>query len=192
MAIGQDARTLPADLKDLPPWLEGTEGFAPVLHALDRGQAATIDGAWHSAASLSAGTLALHAPATLLVVLAHPRDLDAWAEDLRSFTGLTAQILPAWDSLPTADTVIDEVGGQRLRLIRRLDGDSPPRLLLTTIQALLQPVPTREQLAERRRRLRVGQTVPPEELVTWLVERGFQRMNAVELPGEFSQRGGIL
>src|SRR3954453_3935472 len=109
MAIGQDARPLPAELKDLPPWLEGTEGVAPVLAALERGQAATVDGAWHSAASLAAGTLALHAPATVLVVLAHPRVLDSWADYLRSFTGLTAQVFPAWDALPSADTVIDEV-----------------------------------------------------------------------------------
>src|SRR4051812_10439792 len=95
-------QALPGDLKDLPPWLETAEGFAPVLQALERGQAATVDGAWHSAASLAAGTLARHAPATVLVVLAHPRDVDAWAEDLRSFTGLSAQVFPAWDALPSA------------------------------------------------------------------------------------------
>jgi len=145
------SRPLPSDLKDLPPWLEASEGFAPVLAALRKGQAATIDGAWHSAAALAAGSLAQQTPATLLVVLAHPRDLDAWAEDLASFTGITSLVFPAWDSLPNKETVLDDVGGQRLRMIRRLDGDAPPRLILTTMPALLQPVPTREQLAERRK-----------------------------------------
>src|SRR5438093_1129588 len=50
----------------------------------------------------------------------------------------------------------------------------------------------RQQLAQQRRRLRVGAAVGLEELTTWLVERGYQRMEAVELPGEFSRRGGIL
>jgi transcription-repair coupling factor (superfamily II helicase) len=185
-------RPLPSDLKELPPWLEDGDGFAHVVAALQKGQAATIDGAWHSAAPLSVGTLAKHAPATILVVLAHPRDLDHWAEDLASFTGITSLVFPAWDSLPTAETVRDEIGGARLRLIRRLDGDTPPRIILTTMPALLQPAPTREQLAARRKKLRVGQTLPPEDLVRWLVERDFQRMNAVEVAGEFSQRGGIV
>ncbi len=186
------SRPLPSDLKDLPPWLEAGEGFAPLVSALQKGQAGTIDGTWHSAAALAVGALSKHAPATLLVVLAHPRDLDSWAEDLASFTGITSLVFPAWDSLPNKETVRDDIGGQRLRLIRRLDGDTPPRLILTTMPALLQPAPTREQLAARRRTLRVGQTIVPEDLVKWLVQRDFQRMNAVEVPGEFSQRGGII
>jgi transcription-repair coupling factor (superfamily II helicase) len=182
----------PASLQDLPCWLEAAEGFAAVAEALDRGDAATIDGAWNSSAALAAATLALRAPATLLVVLAHPRDLDHWAGDILSFSGLHAITFPAWDSLPTADTVIDEIGGQRLRVLRQLEGDAPPKVLLTTMQALLQPVPDRDQLGQQRRRLRVGQDVPMEEVLAWLVAQGFQRMEAVEIPGEFSSRGGIL
>src|SRR5204863_5806567 len=54
------------------------------------------------------------------------------------------------------------------------------------------PVPDRERLAAQRRTLRVGQTLALEEFTAWLVGHGFQRMEAVELPGEFSLRGGIL
>src|SRR5581483_11123028 len=182
----------PARLQDLPQWLEAGEGFAAVLEALARRHAATVDGCWNSSAALVAAALARHAPQTVLVALAHPRDLDFWAQDLVSFAGLRPLIFPAWDALPTAETVVDETGGQRLRVLRQLEDDPPPRVVLTTVQALLQPVPDREQLARRRRRLRVGQEVPPEELVAWLIEQGFQRMEAVEVPGEFSQRGGIL
>jgi transcription-repair coupling factor (superfamily II helicase) len=192
MSSGSATRALPSRLQDLPRWLEGTEGFSALLQALQDGQAATVDGTWNSSASLIAATLGLHAPRTLLVVLAHPRDLDAWDEDLLSFAGARAVTFPAWDALPNADTVIDEVGGRRLRVLRQLEGDSPPKLLLTTIQALLQPVPNRAQLAQHRKRLRLGQDVPIEEIVAWLVEQGFQRMEAIEIPGEFSQRGGIL
>ena len=68
----------------------------------------------------------------------------------------------------------------------------PPRLVLTTIQALLQPVPDRAEFAARRRILRRGETADLEELAAWLVEHGYQNTDAVELPGEFSRRGGIL
>src|ERR1043166_6753167 len=183
---------MPAGLAELPDWLEAAEGFPAVVEGLLRAQAATIDGAWNSSASLVAATLGRQAPATLLVVLAHPRSLDDWATAILSFAGIHVGVFPAWDSLPTADTVIDEIGGQRLRVLRQLEGDTPPRILLTTMQALLQPVPDREQLGKQRKRLRVGQDAPMEEIVTWLVGQGLQRMEAVEIPGEFSSRGGIL
>lgn len=184
--------SLPATLRDLPDWLEAADDFAPVLAALHHGQAATVDGAWNSSAALVAATIGLKAPKTLAIVLAHPRDLDSWSEDLVSFTGLRPHVFPAWDALPTADTVLDEIGGQRLRVLRQLEGDTPPRLLLTTMQALVQPVPNREQLTGQRKKLRLHQEIPLDALAAWLVEHGFQRMEAVEIPGEFSRRGGIL
>ena len=192
MSTGSATPSLPSRLQELPRWLEGTQGFSALLDALQQGHAATVDGTWNSSASLVAATLGSHAPRTLLVVLAHPRDLDAWDEDLLNFGGVRAVTFPAWDTLPHAETVIDEIGGKRLRVLRQLESDSPPKLLLTTIQSLLQPVPNREQLAQHRRRLRVGQDIPIEEIVAWLIEQGFQRMEAIEIPGEFSQRGGIL
>jgi len=185
-------KSLPNTLTDLPRWVEAAEGFAPIVAALKKGEAATIDGAWKSSASLVAATLGLKAPKTLLIVLAHPRALDPWAADLVSFTGSRPLVFPAWDSLPTAETVLDETGGQRLRLLRQLEGDHPPRFLLTTMQALIQPVPSRDQIIEQRKKLRLGQEISLEDLSAWLVDNGFQRMEAVEVPGEFSRRGGIL
>ncbi|MCS7046811.1 MAG: transcription-repair coupling factor, partial [Gemmataceae bacterium] len=185
-------RPWPTSLRDLPSWVETTEGFAPLLAALRARRAATIDGAWHSAAALTAAALGLAAPRTLLVVLAHPRDLDAWSDDLVSFTGQRPALFPAWDALPTIHTVLDEVGGLRLRLLRHLESEPPPRFVLTTMQALLQPVPSREQLGQRRLALRLGAEIGLEDLVAWLGEHGYQRMDAVELPGEFSRRGGIV
>src|SRR5207237_1010037 len=64
--------------------------------------------------------------------------------------------------------------------------------VVTTLQALLQPVPDPAQMRKRRKRLSAGATAPLEELTHWLVNHGFQHMEAVELPGEFSRRGGIL
>jgi transcription-repair coupling factor (superfamily II helicase) len=183
---------MPSRLSELPRWLDGSEGFSALLHALQSSQAATVDGAWNSSATLVTAALGLHAPTTLLIVLAHPRELDAWDQDLLSFTGVRSVTFPAWDTLPSADTVLDEIGGRRLRVLRQLEGDQPPKLLLTTIQALMQPVPDRTQLAAHRKRLRVGQETPLEEIVAWLVEHNFQRMEAAEIAGEFSRRGGIL
>ncbi len=67
-----------------------------------------------------------------------------------------------------------------------------PSLIITSIQALLQPVPTRETLTANTRLLHTGQEVELESLLAWLVDNGFHNSSAVELPNEFSIRGGIL
>jgi transcription-repair coupling factor (superfamily II helicase) len=179
-------------LKDLSRMIETAEGFHSVVEALRHGHGATIDGAWGSSSALTAAALGLQAPQLVLVVIAHPGDLDGWAQELASFTGLAPVVFPAWDNLPTDQTLIDEVAGQRLRILRRLEQASSPRYILTPFQALLQPVPDRALLARQRHPVSKGQHADPDDLARWLVEHGFRRTEAVELPGEFSRRGGIL
>jgi transcription-repair coupling factor (superfamily II helicase) len=180
------------NLKDLTRHVQTVEGFHPLVAALKNGHGATVDGAWGSSAALVAADLGLHAPRTLVVVIAHPRDVDGWADDLASFAGLRPTLFPAWDSLPGDNPLLDEVSGQRLRTLKQLEAGEPPRYVLTTVQALIQPVPSKGQLAERRRRLATGDQLEPDDLAGWLVDQGYQRSDAVELPGEFSRRGGIF
>src|SRR4051794_14648019 len=77
-------------LKDLTKIVQKTEGFSSLIATLRQGHAATLDGAWNSAAALAAAALSQHVPKTLVIVLAHPRDVDPWVEDLWSFTGIRA------------------------------------------------------------------------------------------------------
>ena len=74
-------------LKDLTRLVQRAEGFHPLVAALKNGLGATVDGAWGSSASLAAAALGLHASQTLLIVVAHPRDVDSWADDIETFTG---------------------------------------------------------------------------------------------------------
>ena len=74
----------------------------------------------------------------------------------------------------------------------RKKGTVPGAIIVTSMQSLLQPVPGREALAAATREVRVGGTVDEQELARWLVDRGAHSTTAVELPGEFSLRGGIL
>jgi transcription-repair coupling factor (superfamily II helicase) len=180
------------NLKDLTRNSQSAEGFRALVAALKNGHGATIDGAWGSSGALATAAAGLHAGGTVLVALAHPRDADGWVEDLASFAGIRPLVFPAWDSLPSDRTVLDEVAGQRLRILKQLESPDPPRFLVTTMQAVLQPVPDRAQLAGQRRTLRVREQIDPDQLAAWLVGHGFKRTEAVELPGEFSRRGGIV
>src|SRR3954447_24543248 len=155
-------------LTDLVPIIQTVEGFPELLAALEAGRSGTVDGAWGSSAGLAAAALALRAPHTLLVAIAHPRDLDPWATDLFSFSGVHPVVFPAWDTLPAERSgVVDETAGQRLRVLKQLESGQPPRLLLSTFQALLQPVPDRAQLAGNRRVLRAGETLDIDDFSRW-------------------------
>jgi transcription-repair coupling factor (superfamily II helicase) len=180
------------ELKDLTRQIQRAPGFAETLAALNNGRAATIDGAWGSAAGLVSAALGLHAPTTLVIVLAHIGDVDDFRDDVAVFSGITPEIFPAWEKLPREQDATDEVFGKRLRVVGRLAGALPPRLVVTSIQALLQPVPRREVLVRMSRRISLGDNIAVEELAAWLLERGMMRAEVVEVPGEFSLRGGIF
>ncbi|MCS6977729.1 MAG: transcription-repair coupling factor [Gemmatales bacterium] len=178
-------------LAELPDVLAEQPGLADVLAALRAGHAAAVDGAWGSSASLTAALISRHVPTTLLVVLAHLADVDAWCEDLLAFANLRPVVFPAWER--SSDRLLaDEVFGQRLRVLKALHSAQPPRMVVAPVAALMQPTPTAEALARHTRTLRPGETLDPEDLVRWLVEGGMTRREAVELPGEFSRRGGIV
>jgi transcription-repair coupling factor (superfamily II helicase) len=86
--------------------------------------------------------------------------------------------------------------GQNPRQSRGLTGGNALNpssgIIVTSIQSLLQPVPGRDVLAEATREIRVGTALDEQEFTKWLVARGGHSTTAVELPGEFSLRGGIL
>lgn len=181
-----------SELKDLTRLIQRAPGFPEVIAALKNRHAATIDGAWGSAAGLVSAALALHAPTTLIVVLPHVGDVDDFRDDVAVFSGLSPEVLPAWDKLPRERDATDEVFGQRLRVVNRLAGGPPPRVVVASMQALLQPIPKPEVLRTMSRRLEIGDTVQIDELASWLMERGMVRAEVVEVPGEFSLRGGIF
>ena len=61
------------------------------------------------------------------------------------------------------------------------------RIYLKGIAALMQRLPNAAKRKLLYRTLRVGERVPPAQLAAWLTERGYQRMEAVENPGEYNR-----
>ena len=209
-------------LQRLVERLEGVEGFAGVVASLRAGHSATLDGVRGSSAALVAAALARHAPGPLVVVLPQPGEIDDFCDDLAVFSELAPERFPAWEAMPAERHIDDDVCGDRLRLLKILQagknlaadaadtnvcptGDGKRRgakysaiaspassLILTSIQGLMQPAPSQDLLARQTRRLATGQTVDVEHLTRWLVEQGFHGTTAVQMPGEFSSRGGIL
>ncbi|MBA3484405.1 MAG: transcription-repair coupling factor [Pirellulales bacterium] len=186
-------------LRGLPIQLESHAGFSEVLTSLAAGQSGTLGGVWGSSRALVAASLARRCPATLVVVLPHTNEVDALADDLSLFTDADCERLPAWESDAGARLVYDETFGQRQRLLKRLAESSRglttrrgSAIVVTSIQSLLQPLPSQEEFAAATHRLAVGERLDLNAFTHWLAERGCHGTTAVEQPGEFSLRGGIL
>jgi transcription-repair coupling factor (superfamily II helicase) len=179
-------------LRRLAAHLESEAGFSEVLASLTAGQAGTLGGVWGSSRAVVAANLADHCPQTLVVVLPHLADVDALADDLALFSAARVERFPAWESDSGERVLHDEIFGQRLRVLKLLAGGAVASVVVTAIQSLLQPVPSVEELRGATRRLAVGSQLVVDDLARWLVERGCRATTAVELPGEFSQRGGIF
>jgi transcription-repair coupling factor (superfamily II helicase) len=194
MAEAPTVHTAPDRLFELVGRLETQGGFADVIASLQAGHAATLGGVWGSSCALVAASLVRHASGPLVIVCPHMDDIDDFCDDLTMFTGVTPEQFPAWEreARDSEKLVYDEIYGQRLRLLKRLADGDPPPLIVTSIQSLLQPVPGQAAIADSTRRLKRGDAVDVQQLLTWLVEGGFQNTTAVELPGEFSPRGGIV
>ena len=188
---------------DLVPTIARAQGFAGVIAALRQGRGATIEGAWGSSAALAIAALACEAPGMVLVVIAHVGDIDEFVEDLKTFVGERPEVFPAWLKPPvvTSDLndpaagVADEIAARRLHLVQTWRGagsSASPKLVVTPIQALVQPVPRADALQTAVKTLNVGQTLKPEDLMAWMSSLGMTRVEVVEVAGEFSSRGGLI
>ncbi len=110
--------------------------------------------------------------------------------------GAVLLCLPAWDCLP-----YDRVSPHRDIVARRLDTltrlmdasvRDEGRLVITTVNALLQRLPPRAALADRVLRAAAGDQLPLEHLTDFFAHNGYLRAETVSEPGEFALRGGIV
>ncbi len=103
--------------------------------------------------------------------------------------------LPAWDCLPY-DRISPNpvIASARLEGLRALEAGATrqPRITLTTVNAVLQRVPARESLRKAQWRLRPGQILDNNRLMTFLAGNGFERTDLVREAGEYAVRGGII
>jgi len=168
-----------------------------VAASLAPGQTVRFGGVWGSSAAMIGGALGRITGRPILFVTTHLDDADALADDIELFTGAAAQIFPAWELEVGSEHVSDDIIGERMRICTLLAEppearDEPVDVLIAPVMALLQPVPTPQALAEARLSLRLGGELPPEEIMSWLVDSGFEQVDQVDKPNEFARRGGII
>jgi transcription-repair coupling factor (superfamily II helicase) len=103
--------------------------------------------------------------------------------------------IPAWDCLPydrvspNVDIVSRRVEGLT-RLIEPAKGRA--RLILTTVNALLQKVPPRGAFSHATFHAKIGDRIDLDKLQAYLAHNGYTRAQTVREAGEFAIRGGII
>ncbi|MFM7333517.1 MAG: transcription-repair coupling factor [Tabrizicola sp.] len=101
---------------------------------------------------------------------------------------------PAWDCLPY-DRVSPnpEISARRMATLAVLaDGLKGPYVLLTTLNAATQKVPTRDLVRAASFRATVGDRVDEARLKGFLARMGFTPVSTVAEPGDYALRGGIV
>jgi len=173
---------------------------------------AAAEGLWGSSAPILAAIVAERLARPLLLITAHVDEADDVRDDIQTATGVAPDLLPQLDTLPSESVGPDELADERLRLCLHLMDHAPargsqgpgnepldrgvgsthPTCIVAPIYALMQPVPTPDAIGARSFHVRVGQALDPETLTRWLAAHGFRRADAVDVPGDFARRGGIV
>ncbi len=135
---------------------------------------------------------------SFLIVTASDEDAERVYDDVHFFhtmLGLSSAALaffPEWETLPYEPTApAPELIAKRARTLHRLT-EGARTVLVTSIPALLQRLMPVSVFVEGCAQLKAGGTLEREALIARLLRLGYRRGSVVEIPGEFSVRGGIL
>ena len=67
-----------------------------------------------------------------------------------------------------------------------------PMIIITTIEAIMQKMITKQELYQNKIDFKVGKTYSLDSLKEKLVQLGYERNDLIENKGQFSIRGGIV
>jgi transcription-repair coupling factor (superfamily II helicase) len=152
-----------------------------------------VAGNWGSFAHLLTAHIAKQINRPILYICPHIDDADKTFDDLHAFGADKINPLPAWEGTEDLADATDEIRSERLRIVSYLSSLSGDNFIIpTSIQALCQPVPKPQKLAESALSLSVDTGKAPEDVIEWLVDNGFERVDRIDLPGQFARRGGII
>ncbi len=158
----------------------------------DRGVAAA-SGLWGSSTAAAIAAIRRELKRPILLICGHLDEADDLADDIELFLGSRPNILPAVELAGSLGRMSEEQVSNRLRMIAKFaGGDFSPGLLVAPVQALMQSVPSPQQFGQLMRTIKPGLKLEPEKLIVWLSERGYNRLEQVEVPGDFAVRGGII
>ena len=189
---------------NIKTWLKpycASPAIEQAIDKLNQSKNPVIDGSRGSSTTLLAGAIAHKQNRMTLLVVAHLDDVDDAIEDLKLFQtispNLTTHRFGALEVLPGESNISIELLAERMNVVDTLTDpnnqiNDQPVVIVASIQSLMQAVPDREAIEQWAISLQPGREYSPSQLINWLVEKSYARVDVIEQPGEFAVRGGIV
>jgi transcription-repair coupling factor (superfamily II helicase) len=179
--------------------------FVAALESWDMNNAITWEGVWPNAAAPLIAASQIAKPRTAVVIVPQPVDIDTIVRDLDYLLERTCEIFPQASDDAEIESLLQQEVVQRLQVLSKLESqlnqsakqksvvkESPPALVVTTLPALMHAVPSPDSIRSSRRVIKQGTVENLADLRAWLAAAGYLTTTSVQLPGEFTVRGGIL
>jgi len=182
------------------PALGRWEAFAAVLEAMRAGRHIALDGLGGSAQAYLVSAVAREMQRGALVVVPTGERADALHDDLAAFLadrGVSPEaaglfVFPSLETLLYEEARPDrELVRERLATLQRLLSGQPA-VVIATPESMLHVTLPPVALRAAQTSLTAGSQIEQVALLGRLVELGYERQAAVEGPGEFAVRGGIV
>jgi len=187
-------------VKNILKLVRKDEKYKQIADNLISGQDCHVQGLWGSSAAFLIAGLAndknISRKGEILFVTSGIEEAEEVFEDVNVFLHERPIFFPvsedaiSVESLPDTNAYVQQIN-VLYKLLSR-NGESTCRIIITPIQSLLQHVPPPEAIEKNILTIKIGQEYRQEFIVDWLIRGGFERAGIVELPGEFSLRGGII
>ncbi len=187
-------------VRELLSDLEHSESFERVRRHLAAGAGRKrVSGLTAAARSLYLPLFARAGKSPVLLVVPDNKAADSLQLTLRATCDLTGAIdpdrvlrLPAHDVLPFENlSPHPEVQEQRASVLWKI-ATGAAAIVIVPVEAASMRVFPADYYARLARVLRRGDEIDTEDLITHLTSVGYDRMDIVEMPGQFTRRGGIL
>ncbi len=202
--------------------LVAARDLVELAQTLKETRAVTASGLWGSSVAAVVAAMQKELRAPVMLICGHLDEADDLADDIELFCRRRPDVIPALELSGSLGRISEEQVANRLKLVSRLASEGSgfgvqgsgnakskpgapsssslnpepqtlnPLLLVAPIQALMQSVPAPDQLQHLVRILKTGDDLEPEKLIVWLSDHGYNRLDQVEVPGDFAVRGGII
>jgi transcription-repair coupling factor (superfamily II helicase) len=187
-------------VRELLADLEHSDSFERVRRHLSLGPGRRrVSGLTSTARALHLPLFAKAAQAPVVVVVADNKAADALQLAVRAACELTGAVapervlrMPAHDVLPFENlSPHPDVQEQRATVLWKMAGGEASIVIAPVEAAAMRLFPANYYL-DLARVLRRGEEIDVEELLAHLASVGYSAMDIVEMPGQFTRRGGIL